>query len=238
VRDTAVPSFPGSFEQDGDFTLAERADISVDMMFHAARGIRRANPRARVVTVSPCGQPEGLPSFLPNQYGIAMFFDMIYSRIKSGEFPSDNPDDYFDLLAWHPYYGDDFTARPDDVWFEIHNAAYRVMQKYGDGHKKVLISEFGFSDYGDPEKERQHAEHYRTLFDYVRRMPYIHAFHVFRLYVDSPMSENWQPGTFGGPLQEFFGLFREPVHGQTPRATALAIQELTGSTADLTRFKK
>ncbi len=89
------------------FTADEKADIAVDMMYFSARGVRRANPNAKVASFSPALSTPGLggdmPDFLPVMYGVAWTLDKIYSRIKSGKFWSSNPDDYFDLVAWHPY---------------------------------------------------------------------------------------------------------------------------------------
>ena len=96
-------------------------------------------------------------------YGVAWTLDKVYSRIKSGKFRSANTDDYFDLVAWHPYV---FTNRdvldadlfldvdePDQLWKSYNDAAYKVMKKYGDGHKQVLLTESGFTDCGNPEWE-------------------------------------------------------------------------------------
>lgn len=218
-----------------DFTLDEKADISVDMMFYACKGIRKGNSKAKVVSFSPCPTGEGLPWYVPGMFGIAACLDRIYSRIKSGNFPSDNTDDYFDMLAWHPYTSHDME--PDDSWKDMQDAAYEVMKKYGDGHKKVLITEFGYTDSGDPEKEKKHAEYYKKIFRYMKEMPYIHAFHVFRLFEDAAMSKNWKPGMWGGPYEQFFGIFREPENGQTPRTKAIEIQKLIGCTKDLYAFR-
>ena len=233
-RDDAKPLPNGMHGSTENFTLSQRADIAVDMMYFAAKGIRRANPNAKVVMFSPCPNQEDLPWFVPAGYGIALMMDMIYSRIRSGDFWSTETDDYFDVVAWHPYTTHD--APPDDVWKEINDAAYRVMQKYGDGHKKVLITEFGYTDSGDPEKEKRHAEYYQRIFAYMQQMPYIHAFHIFRLFEDARMSENWKPGMWGGPYEQYFGIFREPKNGLTPRTKAIEIQKLIGCKKDLWRF--
>ena len=95
------------------FSPDEKMDIAVDLMYFAARAIRRANPNAKVASFSPAlstpGLGGGLPDFLPVMYGVAWALDMVYSRIKSGKFWSTNPDDYFDIVAWHPYV---FTNHP------------------------------------------------------------------------------------------------------------------------------
>lgn len=125
------------------FTPDEKLDIAVDLMYFAARGVRKGNPKAKVVSFSPALSTPwlggGLPDYLPPMYGIAWTLDQIYSRIKSGKFWSENPDDYFDLVAWHPYQmstdqhekdADLFLhiQEPDNLWKDYNDAAYRVMQ--------------------------------------------------------------------------------------------------------------
>ena len=89
------------------FSADEKMDIAVDMMYFAAKGIRRANKNALVASFSPALSTPGLggdmPDYLPVMYGVAWTLDKIYSRIRSGKFWSDNPDDYFDIVSWHPY---------------------------------------------------------------------------------------------------------------------------------------
>ena len=88
------------------FTADEKMDTAVDMMYFAARGVRRGNPNAKVASFSPALSTPGLggdmPDYLPVMYGVAWTLDKVYSRIKSGKFWSTNTDDYFDLVAWHP----------------------------------------------------------------------------------------------------------------------------------------
>ena len=88
------------------FTADEKMDTAVDMMYFAARGVRRGNPNAKVASFSPALSTPGLggdmPDWLPVMYGVAWTLDKVYSRIKSGKFWSTNTDDYFDLVAWHP----------------------------------------------------------------------------------------------------------------------------------------
>lgn len=217
------------------FTLSEKADIAVDMMYFSAKGIRRANPKAKVVSVSPCPCDDELPHYLPVQYGIAKFFDMIYQRIHQEGSWSQNNDDYFDLLAWHPYI---FTQTcPTDVWADSNDAVYRVMEKYGDGHKKALLTEFGFTDQGDPEKEKDQANSYRRVFEYCAQRPYIYTLHLFRLFEDFRADTTRKTVDWGGVWEVYFGIFKEPENGLTPRTKALEMQKLTGSTADLWQFR-
>lgn len=235
------------------FTADEKADIAVDMMYFSARGIRRANPRAKVASFSPALSTPGLggdmPDFLPVMYGVAWTLDKIYRRIKSGHFWSTDPDDYFDIVAWHPYV---FTNRevasdadlflnvqePDELWRSFNDAAYKVMKKYGDGHKQVLLTETGFTDCGDKELERRYAGYTQKLLGIAAELPYVRTLHNFRLLNENAMLRRTgiENNQIGGLTEVYFGLFSDPEDGCQPRARALAIQKMTGSQVDLARI--
>ena len=231
------------------FSPDEKYDIAVDMMFFAARGIRRANPRAKAASFSPAlSTPAlggGMPDFFPVMYGAAWALDQVYQRIKSGRFWSDDPDDYFDIVAWHPYI---FTTRevpdkdlfldveePDTLWRDFSDAAYRVMRKYGDGDKQVILTEAGFTDCGNPEWEERYAGYNKKIMRYAEEMPYVRTLHNFRLLNENAMLQRAgiEDNQIGGLTEVYFGLFTDPEDGCRPRARARAIQEMTGSTADL-----
>ena len=232
------------------FTADEKADIAVDMMYYAARGVRRANINAKVASFSPALSTPGLggdmPYYLPVMYGVAWTLDKIYSRIHSGNFWSTNTDDYFDLVAWHPYV---FTNKlgvkdadlfldvdePDQLWQSYNNAAYKVMQKYGDGHKQVLLTESGFTDCGDPTLEQRYAGYNAKLLKLAAELPYVRTLHNFRLLNENAMLKRAgiENNQIGGITEVYFGIFTDPEDGCQPRARALAIQKTTGSTTDL-----
>ena len=183
------------------FTPDEKYDIAVDMMYFSARGIRRAGTGAKVASYSPAlSTPAlggGMPDFLPVMYGVAWALDQIYSRIRSGEFWSDDTDDYFDIVAWHPYV---FTTKevsdrdlfldveePDTLWRDYNDAAYRVMRKYGDGHKQAILTETGFTDCGNLEWEERYGRYNRKIMQYAAEMPYIRTLYNFRLLNENAM---------------------------------------------------
>ena len=231
------------------FTPDEKMDIAVDLQYFAARGVRRGNPAAKVASFSPALATPGLgsdmPDFLPVMYGVAWTFDKMYRRIKSGDFWSTDTDDYFDLLAWHPYV---FTNRPvkdsdlfldvdepDQLWQSYNDAAYRVMCKYGDGHKQAILTESGFTDCGNPEWEARYAGYNRKMLKIASRLPYVRTLHNFRLLNENAMLRRAgiEDNQIGGLTEVYFGLFTDPEEGCQPRARARAIQEMTGSRADL-----
>lgn len=231
------------------FTADEKMDIAVDMMYYSAKGIRRSGSKAKVASFSPALSTPGLggdmPDYLPVMYGVAWTFDKIYSRIVSGNFWSDNTDDYFDILAWHPYV---FTNKdvpdqdlflnvdePDQLWKSFNDAAFKVMKKYGDGHKQAILTETGFTDLGDPETEQRYAGYNKRLLEIASELPYVRTIHNFRLLNENAMMKRAgiEDNQIGGITEVYFGLFTDPEEGCRPRARARAIQEMTGSTADL-----
>ena len=231
------------------FTADEKMDIAVDMMYFAARGIRSANPDAMVAPFSPALSTPGLggdmPDFLPVMYGVAWTLDKVYQRIRSGKFWSDNTDDYFDILAWHPYVftnedvpdADLFlnVSEPDQLWKSFNDAAYKVMKKYGDGHKQVVLTEAGFTDLGDPAAEERYAEFNKKLLQIASGLPYVRTLHNFRLLNENAMLARGgiESNQIGGLTEVYFGIFTDPEEGLKPRKRAYAIQEMTGSAADL-----
>ena len=240
------------------FSLEEKMDIVTDMMYFSAKGIRAANPKAKVVSFSPT--PGGVwinnkrQYYIPAQFGIAQSLEMVYQRIESGKFWSDKSDDFFDLLAWHPYLGSqmsfapivtDFPATkiwapdelPDAKWVGYNDAAYNVMVRHGDGHKQVLLTEFGYSDCGDPAREQQQAGLWIQTFEQVKRhMPYVRTLHSFRLLEQESMLERDIPGEIGGKGEVYFGIFREKQHNFEPRTKAYALQKVCGGTKDLAKL--
>lgn len=237
------------------FTAGEKMDIAVDLMYFAARGIRRGNPHAKVVSFSPTlSVPDlggDLPACVPRGYGIATALERVYQRIQSGRFWSDQPDDYFDLLAWHPYMETQMDPRrirdtypaqgdyvpreeADGLWRSVNDAAYGVMARHGDGHKKVLLTEFGFSDCDLPGWEQAQAALLEQVFDLAaRRMPYVKTIHTFRLLMQRSMLQHPEPGQIGGLMEVYFGLFGERQDRYAPRSKAQVMQKLCSGSGSL-----
>ena len=232
------------------FTADEKMDIAMDLQYFSAKGVRRGNPKALVASFSPALSTPTLggdmPDYLPVMFGAAWTFDKMYSRIKSGKFWSDKTDDFFDIVSWHPYV---FTNKivdgdydlfldveePDSLWRAFGDSVYKVMRKYGDGHKDIIMTETGFTDCGNPEWEERYAYYNKRILEMAMEMDNIRTVHNFRLLCETAMLERAgiESNQIGGLTEVYFGLFTEPQDGCKPRKRALAIQEMTGSTADL-----
>ena len=232
------------------FTADEKMDIAVDLQYFSAKGIRRGNLDAKVASFSPALSTPTLggdmPDYLPVMFGAAWTLDKMYSRIQSGKFWSDNTDDYFDIVSWHPYvFTNNITDsdydlfldvdEPDSLWRAFGDSVYKVMKKYGDGHKEIIMTETGFTDCGNPEWEERYASYNKKLLEIAADMENVRTVHNFRLLCEKAMMEKdgIESNQIGGLTEVYFGLFTEPSDGCKPRKRALAIQEMTGSTADL-----
>lgn len=226
------------------FTLEEMMLIACDLMYVSARGIRRADPSCTVVSFSPTpdGGHQYLPEGVPSGYGIAVCLDMMYRVIESGRSFSTRTDDYFDMVAWHPYlstqmgyapYNTAYPAEkmyltddmPDALWKSYNDMAYHIMTKHGDGHKKVLLTEFGVSDCWNSEREKQQAALIPKCFELLKQMPYVKTCHFFRLFEEEDSSAS-QNGIFTNESEAKFGIVREAAHQYEYRTKALELQKI------------
>ena len=209
------------------YTFSEKADIATDMLYYASRGIKRANPDA----VTMMG---GLVDFEKTGWGNAKgFLKIIYENIASGDWPSPNPDDYFETLGWHPYNHD---AVWSDSWVTHNIEIYELIKEYEGHDKPIFFTEMGYSDHGDPEKEAHRAELLKKTMNVIKEeMPFVKCVCWFRLYNDQS-AYGWAPAS--AEMEANFGLFTEPDKDGyfSPKLTGKAYQELTGSTSDLEQF--
>lgn len=188
--------------QSGDLDTQERVDIVTDLLYYGSRGIKAGNPNATTVM-------GGLGPFEESTYGngiydIRDFLNSTYENIKSGGWPSTNPDDFFQVVSWHPY---TFREKPTrENWVKPNKDVYEVMKKHGDGDKRVIFSEIGYSDnvesrhYAPREKI---AEYLREVFKLAKdNFPWLDTIYWFRLIdrkgdgcgiVESPETWTWKP---------------------------------------------
>lgn len=218
--------------------------MACDLMFVSARGIRRGNPEAKVVSFSPVcdGGNKYIPDCVPRGFGIPVALECVYSIIESGKSFSRDSDDYFDMVAWHPYLSTqmgyapvktDYPAKdmylpeemPDALWKSVNDMAYHVMAKHGDGHKKVLLTEFGFSDCYDDRREAFQASLIPKCFELLCQMPYVKTCHFFRLFEEE--NERVVSNDFFNYESEAkFGIVQEKKNGFAYRRKALELQKI------------
>lgn len=111
----------------------EKAAVATDLMYRSKKAIKRANPDAFVFSPG-----FALQDYHGNPSNLHIIVDQIYKNIKSGSWPSNNPRDYFDGWAWHPYVSDlnrDFVSR--------NNRVLAIIAANGDENIPIYFSEIG-----------------------------------------------------------------------------------------------
>lgn len=190
------------------FTMEEKAQITVDILYRTMRAIRAKNEDA-VVIMPAMGTPNG--------EDIAAYLTEIYKQIKSGTRGSDKVDDFMNALAWHPA----TSTKPDQSWVDANNALYAIAESNGDSDRAVYLTEIGY-DSCDDTHAQEHAGWMEEAYSLVaEKMPYVQSMHYYRLFNDG---------------EEHFGLFNEPRTGFAPTAKGTAFQALSGGSGDLERF--
>ncbi len=197
------------------FTLEEKADVSTDMMYYASKGIKAGNPKA-IRIMPPMAPVDGI-----NGPSTLKYLERIYQNIESGKFGSKNTDDFFQALAWHPYYNKEIG----DEWVKQNNDIFAIAQKHGDCHKKAYLTEVGFLDYNTPIVDRQQGEWIQNMYRLAKeKMPYVESIHYYWMF------------TAGGEVEgETYALFDKDFGA---KKKAIAYQEMTGAKGDLNILKK
>lgn len=248
---------------DRELTQQELADICVDYMYYATKGVKEGNPDA--ITIPAGFAPVG------GIYAVQSFYEMIYDAIDSGNYPalgqkSTDYRDYFAGLCWHPYDGDnsvtltgDGSGLDLDLWKKRNDDVYNVAVSHGDTGLKVWFTEFGYTlsggnlirttaedksvtrynitgDYYDlnPAAEEWACNYSNLYFEKMKEMPYLHTLSYFRLFCSVKGAE------WNGFGEVYFGLFLEPDQtvnrGFYPRKNAYTIQKLFGGSGDLMKY--
>lgn len=223
----------GGMNVNSDFIYNDDDKISIlnDLCWYVRKAVTSVDPNAKVVYPG-----------LTNQATVPDFVDLIYKKIESQtlpagqEFSDNNPDNYFDILNWHPYptqIDTSFNIKWDE-WAEYNKSIYDVVKRHGDEGKEVYFSELGWTDWGtdnDAEKEKI-ASNYSSAFKTIREeMPWVTAVFAFRL-----TNLKYQMlDTTGG--EENFGLFYHPEdefhHGEPKPAAHAVAKAFNGQDYDL-----
>ena len=216
---------PETFASEGlTYSLRQKAQIATDMLYYGTRGVKRGNPEAKTIMGG-----------LSNGQGFyngkdASFLNELYLNIGSGNWPSTDPDEYFDYLAWHPY----SATEPSEKWVEVNNELYAIAQKYEKRNKKVYLTEFGYPDTLDSNNPKAELEKntewilkaYKLIEE---NMPYVESMHCFRLF-DSYKAYSW-----GNNIQlTSYGFFNDPIYSDgTAKSIARAFQLQAGGSGSL-----
>lgn len=230
--------YTGSSDNDHKFTADEAAYISADLCWYASQAIKKVNPNNKVILPGLTCSPSSVD-----------FLDWIYKQIKSGYLPTTkeysdrNPDNYFDILAWHPY--------PSNVnqFIEYNKNMYQVAINHGDNGKPLFFTEFGFSDFrfggvpaerGDTDTagvQNRLARLAIQCFDAIKTdLPFVETVMMFRL---SNVAEFYDVGS----MENSFGLFYSPNDvdewASKPKPIAIELYKyFNGQNADLSVLYK
>ena len=179
------------------------------------------------------------------------FFEGIYTAIESKtlpfgtEFSDTDPDNYFDILDWHPYMNAGqfgypyYLSFPDDMWedwAETQIKRHEIAAKHGDGEKPAYFSEFGYTDMGreyylgdyNGTLQNNIADNYEIALDIITsRMPWVEVVFCFRAttLVYQKASDN---GT-----EENYGLFYnqdDDTYGGKAKPAAIRLADYFGNT--------
>jgi hypothetical protein len=210
-----LPSYLHPIEYDPDdsstwFSFQENVDIVTDLLYYGSIGIHEGNPEATTIMC-------GLGPFAFNLDSIDVFLNAIYLNIESGNWPSSNSDDFFEIACWHPYL--DGVEPNQSNWVGPNNAIRNVMINHGDSEKLVIFSELGYSDKNNYTRlsEVDVSEYlfssYRLAAEHFR--PWLRTICWFRLVDPDPEYDH-----FDNPAEYGFGLFRKSKVGFVPKCAA------------------
>lgn len=256
------PDFMYNASDESAFTSSEMAAIATDMLWYASQGIHDANPEA-ITVMGGLTERMGLglgdvENGVPDN---AWFLQAIYDNIASGEYgrfyaeqgeeaSSLDPDDYFEVVCWHPYVWSRNVLNEEE-FIEKNNAIYEVVLKNERKHKKVFLTEVGFTDF--TRGEETVAQSVANLYRAVASMPYVETVNIFKLYDVATLTWGGVASVDGGYSR--YGLFYDPdparvyykIDGGNPTKTtdelcvsgapklsAYAFQKAAGGVGDLT----
>ena len=220
----------------------EAAWITADMCYAARKGLRSVSEENHVV----------LPGM--SQYAKTLFFEEIYYGIESKKLPTieeyyvTDPDEYFDVIAWHCYPINKDSGIDNDVALDTFKERcknlYAVAQRHDDGEKRVWITEVGITEtrFGTPATtaaQTKLTEYMVKIIKILRdELPFVETCFWFRFanYDSGALAEEAGAGT-AGVGERYFGMFYSPddkVNRGKPKAQALAYFKLiNGEDADV-----
>jgi hypothetical protein len=205
------------------YTFSEKVNISTDMLYYASRGIHRAD--ANKITMLG-----GLVHIYETGFGNAKnFLKKIYENIKSGDWPSIDPDRYFQTISWHPY---NLESDVGDGWVKSNLDIYNVVKEFEGHNKPVYFTEMGWTDYGNAESDENQAIYMEHAVNLIKeKMPFVKSVHMFTLFNDQTAA------SWGGQKEVNFGLMQEPKLGFYPKEKGKMFQKLAGGTGNLYQFE-
>ncbi|MBQ4268677.1 MAG: hypothetical protein IJB97_03390, partial [Clostridia bacterium] len=220
----------------------EAAWITADMCYAARKGLRSVSEKNHVV----------LPGM--SQYAQTLFLEEVYNGIESKKLPTveeyyvTDPDEYFDVLAWHCYPINKNSSYDKNVAIQDYKQRcldmYDVAKRHGDGDKRVWITEIGVTEtqIGTPATKTTQEKLTEYMIEIIRilreDLSFVETCFWFRLanYDSGILASEAGNGT-AGIGECYFGMFYSPddkVNRGKPKPQALAYFKLiNGDDADV-----
>jgi len=179
-----------------NFSVAEKAWITVDLMYAAHQSVRTANGNA-IIFMPPIApiQNDGV-TLDTSLASTSEFISYLYNDISSGIWPSTSARSFFDGASWHPYIFSDATS---ENWVNSNNLVYNVLVAHGDSDIPIIFSEIGNSNatVSDAVAAQWMSD---TILLSQQRLPWLKWLIWFRAFND-PSAVAW-----GGTTEELFGI--------------------------------
>lgn len=216
------------------FPENEAAAITADLCYAARKGLRSVNRNKYVV--------------LPGMSGYAKesYFESIYTAIESKKYPTiedtyiTDPDEYFDVIAWHCYPMNTDIAHGDYdnaliTFKERCLGLYDVAKRHGDGEKRVWFTEIGIAegtmgDVGEESTLMNMADYAMRIFDIIEKdLSFVETVFWFRYSDVCTMNLSGNEGCFG-----IFYSADDTVNRGKPKPIAIALyKRINGENADV-----
>lgn len=202
---------------DYEYTITEIAQITMDYNHAITTGVCKANRGAKVLT-------SGLMTLAITKTYLTEVYK--YIADENNYWKDTNPDNYFEILNWHPYVfigTNEDTSLPystattwdkenwADTWVKFQKDLYQIAEDNGDGDTPVWFTEFGISDCTGTEKEYEKgitetmtSTRLQDMFDLVEKeLDFVDTVIVFRMFDLEYATETAYECNFG--MIEYFG---------------------------------
>lgn len=196
------------------YSAKEAGYIAADMCYYANQGVKSKNPQAKIVSPGTTYMESG-KTFLE-----AMYSSVQERRHPTGEeYANTNYNDYWQIVAWHPYLQPALEKDEDEAaieeWTKYNLGWHDILVKYGDGEKTMWATEVGFTDdrYKGSGGQETITQRMKMMLDSVKQnMPWVETFFYFRLATcEEHLISSYENG---------FGLFYSPNHADTAKQSA------------------
>lgn len=218
-------SIPFFRRNDGSLMNAtDMGFINADLCYATNKAIKEVNPNNACV----------FPGLTTNQFS-ATVLESAYTYIEEKKLPTiedyyvDDPDDYFDIVAWHPY-GDGRAEKVKTMSLQL----YGIMKEHGDSDKRVFLTELGITEHWRLNESNPQQSIADDMIDIMKMikydLPFVETVFFFRMTNCYSNSLNAKEDTFG-----LYYSPSDPEYKGKPKAIAIELfKYFNGENADTT----